>query len=424
MMAGNLVKKLLFVILYCYVVPPLSKSATGFNAGLLPAPPPQYIMHHQSKCFAKINVNNANEEISDKPRWILVVEDEDSLRNAVGKYLSKEGGYYVTGVADAQSALLVCRGLVPTTRGIPSQKLLTQDSISTTNNSTTHLPDCLILDIQLNGPINGLDLLKIIRSDELLASLPVVLLTAKGKVEDRILGYKAGADAYLPKPFDPDELISIINGLTSGNTIDYSSGEFIIKLKRELEEIKALLNDDPPATQSRVSLDSLYRDILDIKGTIQTDVVDTTTNTQSARQYNQYNSILTPDETTIINFISDGMINKDIATEMDCSVSKVEKRITLMFKKAGVHNRGALVDWWSDYSKTLGDLETPTQENITTLTSKEKRVIELLESGMTTDEIISETKSTKAKITKQLDSLMKKAGVDTRTELVRWWRDN
>ena len=95
-----------------------------------------------------------------------------------------------------------------------------------------------------------------------------------------------------------------------------------------------------------------------------------------------------------------------------------------MFKKTDMHNRVALVDWWSDYSKTLGDFETPTQENITTLTSEEKRVIELLESGMTTDEIISETKSTKAKITKQLDSLMKKAGVDTRTELVRWWRDN
>lgn len=129
MTAGNLHKKLLFVILYCYVVPPLSKSATGFNTGLLPAPPPQYIMHHQSKYFAKIRYTpihtstNVNEEISDKPRWILVVEDEDSLRNAVGKYLSKEGGYYVTGVADAQSALLVCRGLVPTTRGgIPSQK--------------------------------------------------------------------------------------------------------------------------------------------------------------------------------------------------------------------------------------------------------------------------------------------------------------
>lgn len=41
--------------------------------------------------------------------------------------------------------------------------------------------------------------------------VPVVLLTAKGMTEDRVAGYRAGADAYIPKPFDPDELISVID---------------------------------------------------------------------------------------------------------------------------------------------------------------------------------------------------------------------
>ena len=151
----------------------------------------------------------SKQEISDvKSKWILLVEDEDSLRNAVGKFLAKEGGFNVTGVSDAQSALLVCRGLVHTTKRTPH--IIINDTNSTSN-STIRVPDCVVLDIQLNGPINGLDLLKIIRADSLLENLPVILLTAKGRVEDRVLGYNSGADAYLPKPFDPVPALPLFN---------------------------------------------------------------------------------------------------------------------------------------------------------------------------------------------------------------------
>jgi DNA-binding response OmpR family regulator len=54
-------------------------------------------------------------------------------------------------------------------------------------------------------------LLEAIRKDDRLVGVPVVLLTAKGMTEDRVAGYRAGADAYIPKPFDPDELISVID---------------------------------------------------------------------------------------------------------------------------------------------------------------------------------------------------------------------
>jgi DNA-binding response OmpR family regulator len=58
---------------------------------------------------------------------------------------------------------------------------------------------------------DGLALLHLIRSDAHLERVPVILLTTKGMAKDRIEGYKAGADVYLPKqkPFNPEELLAI-----------------------------------------------------------------------------------------------------------------------------------------------------------------------------------------------------------------------
>ena len=397
----------------------------------------------------------SKQEISDvKSKWILLVEDEDSLRNAVGKFLAKEGGFNVTGVSDAQSALLVCRGLVHTTKRTPH--IIINDTNSTSN-STIRVPDCVVLDIRLNGPINGLDLLKIIRADSLLENLPVILLTAKGRVEDRVLGYNSGADAYLPKPFDPEELLSILNSIISNmssgatrSTITkdgkVAANQAYRDLKRELVEIKALLNEvtgqQPSSSQqSEVSVDSIRRDILEMKDIIKS------SSSLTSKDNNKYDtsSILTPDETSIINFVSQGMRNKDIASKMDCSISKIEKRISAMFKKVDVHKREDLIQWWHTYSETLDDgdenaINTTTLDPVGTetsddtaaqrdgksplLTEEEIKVIELLESGMTTQEIISTTSSSKSNLTKLLDILYKKCGVQNRTELVRWWREN
>ena len=414
------------------------------------------IRQHQVKSLLA-----SKQEISDvKSKWILLVEDEDSLRNAVGKFLAKEGGFNVTGVSDAQSALLVCRGLVHTTKRTPH--IIINDTNSTSN-STIRVPDCVVLDIQLNGPINGLDLLKIIRADSLLENLPVILLTAKGRVEDRVLGYNSGADAYLPKPFDPEELLSILNSIMSNmssgatrSTITrdgkVAANQAYRDLKRELVEIKALLNEvtgqQPSSSQqSEVSVDSIRRDILEMKDIIKSGKVGNESSSQTSKDNNQYDtsSILTPDETSIINFVSQGMRNKDIASKMDCSISKIEKRISAMFKKADVHKREDLIQWWHTYSETLDDgdenaINTTTLDPVGTetsddtaaqkdgklplLTEDEREVIELLESGMTTQEIISTTSSSKSKLTKLLDILYKKCGVKNRTELARWWREN
>ena len=94
--------------------------------------------------------------------------------------------------------------------------------------------DALILDIMM-PKLDGIQVLERLRAEGV--STPVMMLTAKGQKDDRITGFNAGADDYLPKPFDPDELLSRVRAmlrrgetyrptlLTCGDlTLDPSSG--------------------------------------------------------------------------------------------------------------------------------------------------------------------------------------------------------
>ena len=105
---------------------------------------------------------------------LLVVDDDDRIRELLRRYLVK-AGYRVTTASDAASA----------------RRLMVTLSF-----------DLAILDIMMPGE-DGLSLLSAIRS---VTDLPVLLLTARGMAEDRIEGLQRGADDYLAKPFDPQEL--------------------------------------------------------------------------------------------------------------------------------------------------------------------------------------------------------------------------
>ena len=93
--------------------------------------------------------------------------------------------------------------------------------------------DVIILDLML-PKLNGIEILKMIRKRKI--STPVILLTAKGSVEDRILGLDSGADDYLPKPFSPDELLARLRALTRRN------GDFINENILEFSDIKLNLS--------------------------------------------------------------------------------------------------------------------------------------------------------------------------------------
>ena len=110
-----------------------------------------------------------------EPPHILVVDDDDRIRSLLKQYLEKLD-YRVTTAAQPASA----------------RKLLATLDF-----------DLAVFDIMMPGE-TGLDLLRSIRSDGL--KTPVLLLTARGDTSDRIECLKAGADDYLAKPFEPEEL--------------------------------------------------------------------------------------------------------------------------------------------------------------------------------------------------------------------------
>ena len=81
-------------------------------------------------------------------------------------------------------------------------------------------PDLIILDIMLPD-MDGFELCKTIRQDY---SLPIIMLTARGEVTDRVVGLELGADDYLPKPFEPRELVARIQVILRRRSADSAQG--------------------------------------------------------------------------------------------------------------------------------------------------------------------------------------------------------
>ena len=114
-------------------------------------------------------------------RHILLVEDEKAIRDAVEAYLKREN-YEVTAVGDGQEAL--------------------------EEYGQNHF-DLIILDLMLPR-VSGERVCRAVRDS---SDTPIIMLTAKGEVEDRIIGLELGADDYLVKPFSPRELVARVRAL-------------------------------------------------------------------------------------------------------------------------------------------------------------------------------------------------------------------
>ena len=117
---------------------------------------------------------------ADRPH-LLVVDDDARLRDLLARYLTSEG-FRVATAPDAAAA---------------------RDKLSVLE------VDLLVLDVTMPGE-DGLSLAESLRKTN---NVPIMLLTARGAPEDRIAGFEAGADDYLPKPFDPRELSLRIRAL-------------------------------------------------------------------------------------------------------------------------------------------------------------------------------------------------------------------
>src|SRR5713101_5577250 len=113
---------------------------------------------------------------------VLIVDDDKRLRDLLNRYL-KEQGFTVSAVAD----------------GAALDKALLRESF-----------DLLVLDLMLPGE-DGLSICRRLRADD--NETPILMLTAKGDEVDRIVGLELGADDYLPKPFNPRELVARIRAI-------------------------------------------------------------------------------------------------------------------------------------------------------------------------------------------------------------------
>ncbi|MFC5906561.1 response regulator transcription factor [Streptacidiphilus monticola] len=119
-----------------------------------------------------------SETSTESPARILVVDDDPTVAEVVTGYLERSG-YEVQRAGDGRAALHLF---------------------------AARRPDLVVLDLMLPG-VDGLEVCRRLRATEAGRDLPVVMLTAKGDEEDRILGLEVGADDYVTKPFSPRELV-------------------------------------------------------------------------------------------------------------------------------------------------------------------------------------------------------------------------
>lgn len=194
---------------------------------------------------------------------LLIVDDEAKLLRAVAVDLRAEGYDVSTAGSGAEALLSIAKSL----------------------------PDLIISDIRMPG-IDGYQLARKLRENPRTALIPIIFLSAKDATADRIEGFRVGVDAYVTKPFEPDELIAIIAGILS-------------RVERTHTEIAR--------------------------------IVGKTEEKSSAGQF--IDEDLTEAELRIASAVSRGLTNKDIAQEFSISVRTVEHHIGHILDKKNLNNR-------------------------------------------------------------------------------------
>ncbi|MEG3842501.1 response regulator transcription factor [Microcoleus sp. herbarium14] len=225
---------------------------------------------------------------------LLLVDDEPGLREAVQAYL-EDSDFTVEVASNARDGW----------------ELLQQSN-----------PDLVISDIMM-PQVDGYQFLKQVREDPRYKALPVVFLTAKGMTGDRIQGYQAGCDAYLSKPFDPDELVAIVTNLLARRAAAKETGENaespdIAALASQMARIESLLSGRSSIVQSASPIK-----------------ID-----------------LTPREQSVLDLVAQGLMNKEIARRLETSVRNVEKYVSRLFTKTGTNSRTELVRFALEHGLT------------------------------------------------------------------------
>jgi DNA-binding NarL/FixJ family response regulator len=225
-----------------------------------------------------------DEAPASAPARLLLVDDEPGLRTAVKAYLEDEG-FVVTTANDGEEGWTLAQELQP---------------------------DVVISDVMMPR-CDGYGLLRRLRGDERLGGTPVIFLTAKGMTADRIAGFHAGADDYIPKPFDPDELVARVRNV-------------VRRQERLLAEAARFADAD---------IGAMARQITEIRTMLGSGGV------KKAPADLKFD--FTPREASVLQLVAEGLMNKEIARRLETSIRNVEKYVSRLFIKTGTASRTELV---------------------------------------------------------------------------------
>lgn len=215
------------------------------------------------------------------PLLILIADDDPGIRLAVKDFLELSG-YSVISAKNGQEALSLLE---------------------------TYHPHLLVSDIKMPRT-NGYELVAQVRQRPEFRLLPVVFLTEKGTTSERIRGYQAGCDVYLPKPFEMEELGAVIRNLLERSQIIESEWRY---KNRQLQEKQAQLQKTNPQSQ----LPPLATPNLVL--------------------------LLTEREKQVLELLPQGLSNVEIGNQLHLSHKTVEKYVSNLLRKTETNNRAELV---------------------------------------------------------------------------------
>jgi len=209
------------------------------------------------------------------PLTILVVDDDLGTRLSISDYLELSG-YTVITADDGVEALAMVE---------------------------EYHPDLIVTDIVMPR-MNGYELVRQVRQQSGFRLLPVILLTARTKTQERILGYQSGCDLYLPKPFELEELAAAIRNLLERSQIIQSEYRFSQKENKAADVHNSLFTEIQPS---------------------------------------QLLSSLTPREQEVLELLTHGLSNAQMGHQLHLSSRTVEKYVSSLLRKTSTSNRAELV---------------------------------------------------------------------------------
>ena len=211
-------------------------------------------------------------------KHLLLIDDDTRFLLLMGDYL-EEQGYQLSRAASGKQGIEVVSRLAKESRP----------------------PDLIVCDVMMPH-MDGYEFVRTLRAMPGCEVLPVIFLSAKGEVNDRIRGLKEGGDAYLVKPVEPDELVALTEALLRRSEHVQTTG----RGQSGQEEWRNL---DEPAIA------------------IQCDVE------------------LTTKEGNVLRYVARGLSNKEIAKEIGVSQRTVESHVSNMLQKTTLTNRTELTRW-------------------------------------------------------------------------------